>query len=132
MPGNVPNASPTEVLPYALTLQFRREQQHAVLRNEYLDGEPQIGPLVQTSRKGWELVYRLPRTEVAAFRDFYEARRGGLEPFFFYDLAETDSYTWDQTGAAVSGRYTVRFDGPWEQALGIGVGEFTLHLVEVN
>lgn len=133
MPGNVPNASPTELMPFALAKLFRRQQVYAVLRNEYLDGEPQIGALTDTSRKAWELTVRVPRAEIAAFRAFYTARRGPLEPFYFYDLSETSPpFTYDETGSSVSGRYTVRFDGPWDQTLDVGLGEFSLRLIEVN
>ena len=51
------------------------------------------------------------RLDLAALRTFYDARNGAHEPFYFYDPYETNpKFSYDPTGAAVTGRYTVRFN----------------------
>src|SRR5262245_50244517 len=47
-----------------------------------------------------------PNKEANQLWDFYQARLGGFESFFFYNPAEAAI---DLTGAATTGRYLVRF-----------------------
>jgi len=57
---------------------------------------------------------------------------GAAEPFFFYDVFETvPKFSYDQTGSSPYGRYVVRFDGPWEQTVGIGRSEVAIALIEL-
>jgi hypothetical protein len=65
-------------------------------------------------------------------RDFYDARKGPEEPFYFYDPYETvPKFSYDPTGAATQGHYTVRFEGPWEQAVGLARADVEISLVEL-
>lgn len=67
-----------------------------------------------------------------ALRDFYEARRGPTEPFYFYDPYETSpKFTHDPTGKVVPGRHTVRFAVPWEQSTSLVRTDLTLELIEL-
>lgn len=51
-------------------------------------------------------------------------RKGAHEAFYFYDLYETfPLFSYDPTGVALRGRYTVRFEGGWSQAMGLGRGD---------
>jgi len=132
MPGSVQNASPVGVLPWSLSRAFVRSQEYPVLDNEYAGGESQRSVLASNSRKRWRLAKRLTPTELTALRDFYEARKGQQEPFYFYDPWDTSpKFSYDPTGEATQGRYTVRFEGGWEQSAGMGLIEVTLELVEV-
>jgi len=132
MPGSVQNAAPSTVLPGSLSRFFVRSQEYPVLDNEYRNGESQRSVLASNSRKRWRLSKRLPPAELAALRDFYEARKGPQEPFYFYDPWDANpKFSYDPTGQATQGRYTVRFEGGWEQSAGIGLIEVTLELVEV-
>jgi len=132
MPGSVQNASPVGVLPWSLSRAFVRSQEYPVLDNEYAGGESQRSVLASNSRKRWRLAKRLTPTELTALRDFYEARKGPQEPFYFYDpWYANPKFSYDPTGQATQGRYTVRFAGGWEQSAGIGLIEVTLELVEV-
>jgi hypothetical protein len=91
--------------------------------NEYANGESQRRVIlgVGNSRKAWRLSKRLTSAQLATLRAFFEARRGGLEPFYFYDPWDTSpKFTPDPTGAATTGRYTVCFRGAWSQALRTG------------
>jgi len=132
MPGSVQNASPVGVLPWSLSRAFVRSQEYPVLDNEYAGGESQRSVLASNSRKRWRLAKRLTPTELTALRDFYEARKGPQEPFYFYDPWDANpKFSYDPTGQATQGRYTVRFAGGWEQSAGIGLIEVTLELVEI-
>ena len=130
MPGSVANAAPSEVLPHSLCRAFARSQEYAALDNEYRNGESQRSALATTSRKRWRLAKRLAPGALEDLRDFYDARHGPQEPFYFYDPYETSpKFTPDPTGLA--GRYTVRFNGDWQQSCGPGRSDVQIELVEV-
>ena len=132
MPGSVGIAAPTTVLPWSLCKAFGHSREFLVVDNEYRNGESQRGKLTETSRKTWRTSRRLPVTTLLSFRNFYLARKGPLEPFYFYDPWETSpKFSYDPTGAAVIGRYTVRFDGAWEQMAGIGRADVDISLVQL-
>ena len=132
MPGSVQNAVPTAVLPQSLSRAFGHAREYIVIENEYRNGESQRSRLVETSRKRWRTARRLTPTLLDAFRDFYDARNGPQEPFYFYDPWDTTpKFSHDPTGTATQGRYTVRFEGPWEQMVGMGRGDVGISLVEL-
>jgi len=132
MPGSVENAAPSTVLPWSLSTAFVRSQEYPVLDNEYAAGESQRSVHASNSRKRWRLTKRLAPAELAALRDFYEARKGPEEPFYFYDPWDSSpKFSYDPTGQQTQGRYTVRFEGAWEQSAGIGLIEVSLELVEL-
>jgi len=132
MPGSVENAAPSTVLPWSLSRAFVRSQDYPVLENEYRNGESQRSVQATNSRKRWRLSKRLPPAQLQALRDFYEARKGPQEPFYFYDPWDTNpKFSYDPTGQATQGRYTVRFEGRWEQSAGIGLIEVSVELVEL-
>jgi len=132
MPGSVQNAAPTTVLPHSLCRAFVHEREYPVLENEYRNGESQRSVEATNSRKRWRLAKRLTPALLAALRDFYDARKGQTEPFYFYDPYETNpKFSWDPTGAAVTGRYTVRFNTDWSQSVGLGSSDVEIELVEL-
>ncbi len=132
MPGSVENAAPSAVLPWSLSRAFVHERAYPVRENEYRNGESQRSVLASNSRKRWRLSKRLTPAALQALRDFYDARRGSQEPFYFYDPWETNpKFSYDPTGQATAGRYTVRFEGGWKQSAGIGLIEVSLELVEL-
>jgi phage-related protein len=133
MPGPVANAAPSEVLPHSLCRTFARSQEYAVLDNEYRNGESQRSALVATSRKRWRLAKRLTPDAIEELGDFYDARHGPQEPFYFYDPYETSpKFTPDPTGQAIPGRYTVRFEGSFDQSVGLGRADVEIQLVEIT
>jgi hypothetical protein len=78
------------------------------------------------------LAKRLTPAQVQTLRDFYDARNGAHEPFYFYDPYETDpKFSWDPTGVALNGRYVVRFNGDWSQSAGPGRVDVRLDLMEL-
>jgi hypothetical protein len=132
MPGSVQNAVPATVMPWSLCVAFLRSQEYPVQENEYRNGESQRSVLATNSRKRWRLAKRLAPAQLEALRDFYDARHGPQEPFYFYDPWETaPRFSYDPTGQATQGRYVVRFEGAWEQSAEIGLIEVTLELVEL-
>ena len=132
MPGSIQNAAPATVLPQSLSRAFTRSQEYPVIENEYRNGESQRSVPVNNSRKRWRLAKRLQPTPLQALRDFFEARGGPTEPFYFYDPYETNpKFSWDPTGVATTGRYTVRFEGEWSQSSGPGQSDANLELIEL-
>jgi phage-related protein len=132
MPGSVGNAAPSTVLPWSLSRAFVRSQEYPVLDNEYAGGESQRSVLASNSRKRWRLSKRLTQAQLQALCDFYEARKGPEEPFYFYDPWDANpKFSYDPTGQQTQGRYTVRFEGGWEQSATIGLIEVSLELVEL-
>mgnify|MGYP001060147537 FL=1 len=132
MPDSVQNAVPTAVLPHSLCRAFVHTREYPVIDNEYRNGESQRSVEASTSRKKWRLAKRLTATQLQALRTFYEARNGPAEPFYFYDPYETNpKFSYDPTGQAVVGRYTVRFGGDWGYAFGLGRADVTFELIEL-
>ena len=65
-------------------------------------------------------------------REFYDARRGPAEPFYFYDPYETNpKSSYDPTGQVTIGRYTVRFNSDWQQSSGPGRSDVEDELLEL-
>ncbi len=133
MPGSVTNAAPSTVLPWSLSRAFVRSQQYPAIENEYAGGESQRSVLASNSRKRWRLAKRLTPAELQALRDFYDARHGPQEPFYFYDPWETNpKFSYDPSGQATQGRYTVRFSGGWNQSVGLSRADVSIQLIEVT
>lgn len=132
MPGSVQNAVPSAVMPLSLSRAFVHSREYPAIENEYRNGESQRSVQATNSRKRWRLTKRLPPTTLAALRDFYDARKGATEPFYFYDPYETNpGFSHDPTGQAAVGRYTVRFEGEWSQLVGLGRADVSIELTEL-
>jgi len=132
MPGSVQNAAPQTVLPWSLSKAFGHSREYAVVDNEYRNGESQRGRLTVTSRKRWTIAKRLTPAQLEQFREFFEARKGPQEPFYFYDPWDTSpKFSYDPTGNSPVGRYTVRFDCSWSQIVGMGRADVEISLVEL-
>jgi phage-related protein len=133
MPGSVQNAAPLTVLPASLSRAFVHEREYPALDNEYRNGESQRSVQANNSRKRWRLAKRLTPAQLAALLDFYDARKGPAEPFYFYDPYETSpKFTHDPTGQAVMGRYTVRFNCEWNQSISLNRSEVSVEVVELS
>lgn len=133
MPGSVQNAAPLMVLPASLSRAFVHQREYPVPDNEYRNGESQRSVQATNSRKRWRLAKRLTPAQLSALRDFYDARKGPTEPFYFYDPYETSpKFSHDPTGQAVAGRYTVRFATPWEQSSSLARAGVSIEMVEVS
>jgi len=132
MPGSVENAAPSTVLPQSLCRAFTHERAYPLIENEYKNGESQRSVLATNSRKRWRLTKRLNPAALQTLRDFYDARNGTTEPFYFYDPYETSPKFWfDPTGQVTVGRYTVRFNSDWQQSSGPGRSDVEIELLEL-
>ena len=70
--------------------------------------------------------------QLQELRDFYLARKGPTESFYFYDPYETNPrFSHDPTGTSLYGRYTVRFAGAWEQAVSFARADASIELMEI-
>ena len=132
MPGSVQNATPLTVLPASLSRAFVHEREYPVLDNEYRDGESQRKAQANNSRKRWRLAKRLTPAQLQTLRDFFDARKGPTEPFYFYDPYETSpKFSHDPTGQVAAGRYTVRFAGGWNQSVSLSRSDVSFELLEL-
>jgi hypothetical protein len=132
MPGSISNAAPSTVMPWSLCKAFVRSMEFPVLDNEYKNGESQRSRLADTSRKTWKLSMRLTPTLLGQLRDFWDARNGPHQPFYFYDPFETSpEFSYDPTGTSLYGRYPVRFDGAWSQTVGLARIDVEISLVQL-
>jgi hypothetical protein len=117
-------------MPFKLAIAFQRSQSFAVDSNRYLNGEYQANVLTSTSRKRWTLSSLLTAVQTDAIRSFYTSQ--GPTEFYFYDVYETSPiFSYDMTGVAITGRYTVRFEGALGIALTKPRNKSDLSLVEV-
>ncbi len=132
MPGNVQNAVPATVLPQSLCKSFVHERDYPLIENEYKNGESQRSVLATNSRRRWRLGKRLTPAPLQALRNFFDARNGSTEPFYFYDGYDTNpKFSYDPTGVVTVGRYTVRFNGDWQQSSGLGRSDVQIELLEL-
>ena len=103
-----------------------------MLDNEYRNGESQRSVQATNSRKRWRLAKRLTPAQLAALFDFYGARRGSTEPFYFYDPYETNpKFSHDPSGQSPAGRYPVRFAGAWCHTEIVSRADVHLELIEI-
>lgn len=120
-------------MPASLSRAFLHEREYPVIENEYPTGESQRSVLAGSSRRRWRLSKRLTAAQLQALRNFYDARKGPEEAFWFYDPYESvPRFSSDPTGASPFGRYAVRFSGRWEQSMQLGRIEVSIELVEVS
>ena len=103
MPGNIQNATPSGLMPYALCAAFSELREYVQLQAQYHDGTTDRSQLAQTAR-------------AIALKAFWDGQQGGVVPFLFYNLAEG---AYDATGNSTLGRYTVVFRGNWSQTTGL-------------
>ena len=129
MPGNLQNAVPSGVMPYALCTAFSESREYAQLQAQYHDGTVQRSQLAQSSRRTFKVSQRLNATKAAALKTFWDGQQGGVVPFVFYNLIEG---AYDPTGNSVTGRYTVVFRSNWQQTTGLARTDVQNHeLTEV-
>lgn len=135
MPGSVSNAVATTVMPKALCASFVEAREWSTEENAYPDGSSQRRARVAASRKRFQLTARLRASDLVALRDFYDARKGPIEPFYYYNLTENTIGTpvgsnYDASGTSTTGRYTVTFLGEWQQQMGLARGQASIELIE--
>ena len=129
MPGNVQNAAPSGVMPYALCTAFAESREYAQLQAQYHDGTIQRSQLANTARHTFHVSERLNATKAAALKTFWDGQQGGVVPFVFYNLIEG---TYDPNGNSLPGRYTVVFRSNWQQTTGLARTDVqNLELIEV-
>lgn len=140
MPANVPAVSGAlAVLPNGLARVFTQSREFAVLENQYPDGSSQRRVQVTNGgysdilpRLKWKMSRRLIPAKMVELREFYDARKGPAEAFYFYDPYESSAIGfYDPSGASEDGRYVVHFAGEWKQSMGVGRGEASIELVEL-
>jgi hypothetical protein len=133
MPASVAAAAPVFVLPYSLASAFQQVRTYAVDQNRYPDGSVQSRVIPDSSRKRWVIGRKCTADELGDLRQFYIDRKGGAEEFYTYDPYETSpQFSYDETGVATQGRYAVRFDGNFQQSLGMGTHPAQFSLIEVS
>ena len=131
MPGSVPIASPTTVLPQMLSKAFTVDVEYLAAQNSYANGEAQLSVFADAPNRTWALTNRLLPTEIATLQAFYIARNGGHQAFIFYDSYESN-FVYDSTGAATGGRHFVVFEGALTRTGDVGRSDVQLKLREIS
>jgi hypothetical protein len=84
------------------------------------------------SRRWWRQAKRFTPAALGTLRNFFDARNGSAEPFYYYDPYDTSpKLSYDSTGVATVGRYIVRFNGDWQQSSGPGRSDTQIELLEL-
>lgn len=128
MPGTIAAATATTVLPWKGALAFseaRRWPQK--VSQPYSDGRVNLRMQANIDRREWRISRRLDYSEWETLRDFYSARDGAAESFYFYATLATH----DETGESLTGRYLVRFQGALPMTYNLGYISTDFRLVEV-
>lgn len=129
MPGSLQLAAPATVLPKSLCRSFTEQRAFPCdVSGPYVDGRSQRSPRATVSQRSWSLAKRLSYADWYTLMQFFEARKGALEPFFWYPL----SADWDATGVSAVGRYVVVFSGNLSRTMGPGIEDVNLNLIEVS
>lgn len=132
MPGNLQAAAPASVLPYGLCSAFEEQRTYEVSVSEYATGESQREARATSPRRTWRQARKLKPAQLTELITFYRARKGGTEPFWFYDLRVSTPYgNYDATGASSNGRFAARFEGPFGFTLQLGRAEVSFVIVEI-
>jgi hypothetical protein len=113
-------------MPNSFCIAFSEQRSFASRVNEYRGGEAQRMALVATSRRTFMQSKRLDPTNLLALRTFRDTVRHGA--FYFYHCKEG---AYDATGVLTAGRYTVRFEGNWDQTSYIPRTEAQITMVEL-
>ncbi len=129
MPGSLQLAQPSTVLPNTFCTSFVETTAWTIVQpNTYPDGRVQTNLQVSQPRHAWALAKRLTYSQFNTLKTFYEARSGGLQPFYFYP----DPANFDASGTSTTGRYTVRFDGAFQHTYGLARFDVSVSLIEIS
>lgn len=132
MPGNIHAVAASAVFPPILCSAFAEARDLRVGEGEYPDGSGQRSAEASVSRKRFIVSKKLSTEQWDVLRDFYLARLGGTEGFYFYFGNETTPlFSHDPTGQNPTGRYTVRFEGDFSLELVVGRIAGNITLIEV-
>jgi phage-related protein len=129
MPGNVAAAAPATVLPVTLSCAFSEGREFPMVESgPYPDGASQRRKDAAYSRKSWSVTRRLTAGEWTTLIAFWNARKGSLEPFYYYP----DAADHDPTGASATGRAIVRFDAALSRAMMLARSQSEVRLVQID
>lgn len=128
MPGNVPLATPSGVMPFALCKAYSQSLAYDAIQNRYNGGEVQSSASVDAPRRTWKLTQRLAPNAADSLLSFYLAHPGA---FWFYDTGRSD-VVYDSTATATTGRYPVRFDGSLSLTNDLGRSDAQFSLIQLS
>lgn len=129
MPGNVAVAAPATVLPITLSCAFSESREFPIVESgPYRDNASQRRNDATYSRKSWSVNRRLTADEWATFKTFWEARKGSLEPIYYYPDADNH----DATGASATGRVKARFDASMSRAMALARSQIEVRLIQID
>ena len=132
MPGSVPAATPSVVMPLSLSKAFTLKFEYDALENIYQNGESQRSTLVGSAQRTWTQTKRLTYPNLLLLRNFYAAQNGPQSAFYLYDQTDSGYTSYDATGATTGGRFTVRFVGGYSETADLGRGEANVVMIEVD
>lgn len=133
MPGNLDPSEPSLLMPMTLAAQFQEIHLLDALVDEYADGRSTRRALALNARRGFRLTRPLTAFQLDDLRGFYMSFARYGRPFWFYNVRESvPPYTWDDTGSNPLGRYTVVWEGGWNETLGVSRHASSFILREVD
>ena len=133
MPHNLNPSEPTLVMPIGLMTAFEEVLFLDAQLNEYPDGRSTRRALAINPRHTFRVSRALTNYELDDLRGFYFAFARYGYAFWFYNLRETvPPFDWDATGGDPVGRYTVVWEGPWSDKIGIKLNGSDFVLREVG
>jgi hypothetical protein len=129
MPGTVSQAVATTVLPYALASEYVECRTWPVIENgPFPDGSYLKYLQGAADRREWRLGRRLTGVQYAALLAFWTARKGCHQAFHFYPVQAQH----DATGASATGRFLVRFLGPFGTTHSSGLDAAGFGLIQLQ
>ena len=132
MPAVLKPAAASVVMPKGLSMAFQEVLYLDADIDEYADGRSTRRVLAVNARRSFVTTRPLTDAKLAELRTFYltVARYG--KPFYMYNLRETaPPGSWDSTGASTVGRYTVVWEGGWQESLNLSRHQVSFKLREV-
>ncbi len=129
MPGSVSQAVATTVLPYALASAYTECPHWPVVANgPFPDGSYLQDLQGAADRKEWKLGRRLTGTQYTTLLAFWTARKGPHQAFYFYPVQAQH----DATGVSTTGRFLVRFNGPFSTTHTLGRDDAGFGLLQLQ
>ena len=132
MPGSVANCRADHGAAQSLSRAFVHTREYPVIDNEYRNGESQRSVAGGDQPQEVEPDEAADALALADAPGVLRCAERHHEPFYFYDPYETNpKFSYDPTGAAVTGRYIVRFNSDWSQSVTLAGRTCRSNLIEL-
>jgi len=129
MPGIVSQAVAATVLPFSLASEYVECRTWPVIENGPMpDGSYLKAVQGAADRREWKLGRRFTGAQYSSMLAFWIARKGSHQAFHFYPVMAQH----DATGVSATGRFLVRFLGPFSATHSIGLDSVSFALIQLQ